>query len=948
MNDPISTWERVKIVNNRVSELLIYNWRIENIPDNFSNLTELTLLSLYGNTNLNYPDNISSLTKLEELNLGKIYISRIPNFVFTIPNLTKLKVQTNEELTTYDTRINNFNLNLIWYQENKLPFSELEKIESKNISNTWILPQRNSVIGNDTIVYYQSSYHLIAPDTTNNNVYKWYKDGNLISDEINNNLIVNEDGQYNCVITNTRYTGFNVSSANINITNNTEFLNDSLILVKLFNENIYNKLEWPLPNNNNNVLLKNWKGITHSGFQGDKISTVQISNSNIYFIPKQFNSINRIDSLDVSSNHLNFDQLYGIKNITVNSYLSYSPQKNVGKESSIGFEDTALTIDVDKSVTDTSGRNQYQWYKDNIIITGANQRTYTTSEIGTYHCEITNPDFPDLTLYQNNIFIFDQNLFNQDSTIVRQISESNIGNTLGWNLNDPISTWNGVNLRGGRVNGLHLTNKNLSNLPTNINNLDKLDSLNVSNNNINTLPITWNSLTELTYLDFSENQVSTIPLELYSLSNITHLNISNNIIAVFDDSISNLILLDFFDVSNNLFTFDDLLLVNKDNITSFNYTPQGLAGQEQFIGTAGIIEISVDATVDPYVTTNSYQWFYERNIIIGETERTYTVNNQYGIYHVTISNLELPGLTLRTSDINVTPEATFVTDSLALITLLDGNPNHQLDWITTTPVGSWEGIKVDGLSTRVIFIDVWSKNLDTFPSSLATLDSLHEINFGSNNLTSLPQELDQLSALEYANFSNNHLTFVELNKVQIDTSYNFVYQNQKNIGEESTTVTLENGFNYLIVPDDSKTSDDNFQWYRNGDVINGATSDSLRVNNIGEYNYTIVNPHYPDALLSSFSITVDGEVTSINDGKESIIKVFPNPSNALIHVQTISSIYISDISIYSTNGSEMYSVVKTSMSLNNWELNISSLSKGVYIMKIVTNNDIINIKIQKN
>ncbi|MBD0405520.1 hypothetical protein, partial [Flammeovirga sp. EKP202] len=117
-----------------------------------------------------------------------------------------------------------------------------------------------------------------------------------------------------------------------------------------------------------------------------------------------------------------------------------------------------------------------------------NNRNLSVSEDGTYHCIITNPDYPS----QNNITTGKYTMINagpflNDSTAIANIYLQNLNNSLSWDLNTPISTWEGVTHSGNpleRITGLVINNKNITILPTSINQLDALEVLQIQENNL--------------------------------------------------------------------------------------------------------------------------------------------------------------------------------------------------------------------------------------------------------------------------------------------------------------------------------------------------------------------------------------------------------------------------------------------------------------------------------
>lgn len=81
--------------------------------------------------------------------------------------------------------------------------------------------------------------------------------------------------------------------------------------------------------------------------------------------------------------------------------------------------------------------------------------------------------------------------------------------------------------------------------------------------------------------------------------------------------------------------------------------------------------------------------------------------------------------------------------------------------------------------------------------------------------------------------------------------------------------------------------------------------------------------------------------TGIDNTTENMVKLYPNPTSGLIHIQTNSS---SVVSIYATDGS-----LQGEYKLNNSEqIDLSYLSNGIYFIKIHSNDEVITKKISLN
>ncbi len=98
--------------------------------------------------------------------------------------------------------------------------------------------------------------------------------------------------------------------------------------------------------------------------------------------------------------------------------------------------------------------------------------------------------------------------------------------------------------------------------------------------------------------------------------------------------------------------------------------------------------------------------------------------------------------------------------------------------------------------------------------------------------------------------------------------------------------------------------------------------------------YMAYAAHYT-AHFTSFTTGI----TKNND--DSILSIYPNPANDKI---TISKNNINHISIFDIHSKEVISI-DGNQKENSINVNVSSLSKGIYFVQIKTNNGVINKKI---
>ncbi|TDI71093.1 MAG: T9SS type A sorting domain-containing protein [Bacteroidetes bacterium] len=95
-------------------------------------------------------------------------------------------------------------------------------------------------------------------------------------------------------------------------------------------------------------------------------------------------------------------------------------------------------------------------------------------------------------------------------------------------------------------------------------------------------------------------------------------------------------------------------------------------------------------------------------------------------------------------------------------------------------------------------------------------------------------------------------------------------------------------------------------------------------------------------LFGQFSFGADCSILGINDNALSQILLFPNPTTGIINIQAPNGLEIKSAVLYDVLGKAV-----TSPIVNN-QINISQLSKGIYILNLETSEGILTKKIIKN
>ena len=238
-----------------------------------------------------------------------------------------------------------------------------------------------------------------------------------------------------------------------------------------------------------------------------------------------------------------------------------------------------------------------------------------------------------------------------------------------------------------------------------------------------------------------------------------------------------------------------------------------------------------------------------------------------------------------------------------------------------------------------------NKFTGTIPSSIVGAKVAREFNLSNNNFDLLePIVRDTLSPfLTQLNVQNNNLGFqsFEDNQELLKRSF-FTYSPQKAIGEKATfQITTGENYNY---PFSCSGSMNSYQWYYNGAPLGSASENgNLKIDNVspansGEYFCKVSNP-----LVSNLSLTTNPIILSVNTpaGLKGIsdteLTIYPNPVHQDMPI-SITGLKDNWSSIKITNllGKVLYNeMLNKNEDLQTKEIDISKLSKGLYLMQFV-------------
>jgi hypothetical protein len=176
-------------------------------------------------------------------------------------------------------------------------------------------------------------------------------------------------------------------------------------------------------------------------------------------------------------------------------------------------------------------------------------------------------------------------------------------------------------------------------------------------------------------------------------------------------------------------------------------------------------------------------------------------------------------------------------------------------------------------------------------------------------------------------------------------SNTFTYSPQDSI-KTKDFINLNEGESTILVST-AGGSANQYQWYKDGNLLTSATNDTLLLTNvtlsdIGIYTCNITNTIVSGLAIIRRPVTVNVvSLTSINmkSVNDSKLKVYPNPSENGIYTVEITNNY-GLIKVLDLCGKEILRFPVTNEKI---ELNLSILTKGIYFLRLETSNEESNL-----
>ncbi len=385
LTGPIDTWQGITVEENRVTGVRFDQSGLnDSVPNEIFNLTALKDLYLFGTVG-KVDDGIRNLTQLERLYFSNWALNFQPETLCEFPNLTQLTL-----------------LNCQGFSN--IPICLTQK------SLTRLSLSRMDLEGDSNLLSALASIPTL--DRLN-------LSGNKITGEIAEELC-----QSNLVVLNladNQLTGVIPECLNQNGTLSQIFLERNQLTgeipTEIFKEGLqifnvsYNQLmdtmdDWiQKPSSLYSVNLSNnlLNGEINGTFIGNNITTLDAAKNNFSGVSNIAEDLT-IRVLKVDGNKLYFDDLQKFPIPT--QTFTYNNQQPVNETLEMTInegEDFTITMeDVGDSFT------KYQWYLNDQILNEETSRNLTLLSVdldneGSYSCEATHDDFPDLLLYRNPV-----------------------------------------------------------------------------------------------------------------------------------------------------------------------------------------------------------------------------------------------------------------------------------------------------------------------------------------------------------------------------------------------------------------------------------------------------------------------------------------------------------------------------------------------------------------
>ncbi|EAQ40562.3 T9SS type A sorting domain-containing protein [Polaribacter sp. MED152] len=521
-------------------------------------------------------------------------------------------------------------------------------------------------------------------------------------------------------------------------------------------------------------------------------------------------------------------------------------------------------------------------------------------------------------------------------------------------------------------------------IPSVIKNLTQLKELEFNSNAISEIPSEIGDLANLEQLTFtnqyhSENQeyvLKSIPTEINNIVSLKRLELSSNQLEGNLD-FSNLVNLDNLSVSSNQITglrigtspsvFDNGYDSERQYRRSFDFSNQYLNCVAVPQNTVADWEASSFATSAPSIVWGQDCTLYN-NVPEKEIQALVDLyNNLDGANWVNKTNWDG---NLARAMINNPFNA---TKWQGITTKIVNGEKHITDISLSNNGLKGELPESFGDLTKLVNLQLSSNEISgNLPASFGNLTALKAIYLNSNSIEGLPVELGNLSTLETVYLQNNEIfgqlpdltnnanlaqLFINGNKLQFgdfENEFNsyqnlqaFSYTNQAKVGEEQV-IDFGEGYSTTFTAEVSGVNN-TYQWYKNFSSITNETNKTLVITNAnqqdaGSYYCKVSNTVITNLDIDTETITLnfDAALSTEDNSLINEISLYPNPVSGILQIKISNDISIEEVEVFNTIGKKVRVFHKPKDIIN-----LTSLSKGIYIINMITEKGKVTKRIVK-
>lgn len=328
-----------------------------------------------------------------------------------------------------------------------------------------------------------------------------------------------------------------------------------------------------------------------------------------------------------------------------------------------------------------------------------------------------------------------------------------------WNLEDPITSWYGVDFNtNGCVVGINLSANNLNgHLPDEIGLIKELQILNLKNNDISgEVNPALENLTNLKVLNLEINALSgNIPLSLYNINSLEEINLSNNqLTGNISSAIGNLIALKIIKLKNNQLTG-----IIPGELASLISLKRLILSNNKFGGSIPYELANLNSLIELELQANELSGCYDSDFSTSTLCNFSSANISNGnSFTNSWNNFCNTGIG--------TCGSCSVTDKNALIALYNATNGASWtnSWNINQNMNTWHGVSLNNKGC-VIELDLRARNLvGTIPTEIGNLQSLQRLYIWANSNTTgdltgnIPTSIGNLNNLTELWLSSNNLT----------------------------------------------------------------------------------------------------------------------------------------------------------------------------------------------